>query len=114
MATDPKEEVVGTTMAWSDNLRLKIKENSKITFRLVDKTENVTIFSYECSAREFRLQSGSKRFNVLDRSFSQLGHLMFDYETGNLVSKEESVKNLQKEKKAEGELTAITVSQLSS
>lgn len=45
-ATDPKDEVVGTTMTWNDNLRLKIKDNSKITISLIDNTEDVTIFSY--------------------------------------------------------------------
>lgn len=46
MATDPKDEVVGTTMTWNDNLRLKIKENSQITITLIDKTEDVEIFGY--------------------------------------------------------------------
>lgn len=79
MATDAKEEVIGTTMAWNDHLRLKIKENSKVTISLLDKTDNATIFAYECSAREFRLQNGSKKYNVLDKHFNQLGHLIFDF-----------------------------------
>lgn len=49
---------------------------------------------------------------MLDRSYNQLGHLLFDFETANLVSKEESVKNIDKEKKSDNELSAITVEQI--
>ncbi len=91
-------------------LRLRIKEGSKITLSLLDKNSNdAPIFKYESSAREFRLQSGTRRFNVFDASFLYLGTLEVDFETVNLVSKEESVKNAEKEKKSEAELTAITV-----
>lgn len=49
---------------------------------------------------------------MLDRSYNKLGLLLFDFETANLVSKEESVKNIDKEKKSDNELSAITVEQI--
>jgi hypothetical protein len=87
-----------------------VKEGSKVTLSLLDKnSNNAAIFRYECNAREFRLQAGSRRFNVFGADFLYLGTLELDFETVNLVSKEESVKNAEREKKAEAELTAITV-----
>jgi hypothetical protein len=70
---------------------------------LVDKEDTLNnIFRYGCTAKEFRLQSGSKKWNILDKAYNLLGWLSFDYETVNLVSKEESVKGVEREKKAEG------------
>lgn len=87
-------------ITWSEVLRLRVKENSKITLSLLDKNSNGTpIFKYESNAREFKLQSGSRRFNVFDASFLYLGTLEVDFESLNLVSKEESVKNAEREKK---------------
>ena len=38
-----------------------------------------------------------------------MGQLLFDYETVNIVTKQESVKNADKDKKAESELTVINI-----
>ena len=38
-----------------------------------------------------------------------MGQLLFDYETVNIVTKQESVKNADKNKKAESELTVINI-----
>lgn len=74
-----------------------MKESSKLTLSLLDKNSNGTpIFKYESSAREFRLQSGTRRFNVFGADFLYLGILEVDFESVNLVSKEESVKNAEK------------------
>ena len=56
--------------------------------------------------------NGSKRFEVADKAFEAIGILEFEYETLNLVSKEDSVKNADKEKKAESELTLITIDKI--
>ena len=61
-------------------MRVRIKESSKIEFNLIDKDDNsVPMFKYECSAKEFRLQNGAKKFTVLDKDYTQLGWLSFDY-----------------------------------
>lgn len=97
-------------VTWSEVLRMRVKENSKITLSLLDKNSNGTpIFKYESNAREFKLQSGSRRFNVFDANFLYLGTLEVDFESVNLVSKEESVKNAEKEKKLDAELTSISI-----
>lgn len=76
---------------------MKVKEGSKLLVEMLDKNGTSTpLFSYECSLKEFRCQHGSKKVSVSDRNFNQLGQLHFDYETVNLVSKEESVKNQDK------------------
>lgn len=91
-------------------MRLRIKENSKVTVSLLDKNENETyIFKYESSAKEYRMQAGIKKFNVLDKGYLYLGTVQFDFETVNLVSKEESVKNTEKDKKSDSELTSIAI-----
>ena len=88
MATEPKDEVLGTSITWGESLRLKIKENSKVTIELFDKDDTSShIFQYECSAKEFRLTNGSKKFNIHDKKYNQLGLLCFDFETVSLVSK---------------------------
>jgi len=40
------------------------------------------------------MQAGTKRFNILNKKFEKFAVLVIDYETVNLVSKEESVKNI--------------------
>jgi hypothetical protein len=63
-------------VAWSEVLRLRVKEGSKITLSLLDKNTNgAPIFKYESSAREFRLQSGTRKFNVFGADFLYLGTL---------------------------------------
>lgn len=63
-------------MSWTETLRLRVKEGSKLTLSLLDKNSNDTpVFCYECNAREFRLQSGSRRFNVFGADFLYLGIL---------------------------------------
>lgn len=74
--TDSKEEAQGLSLAWTDGLRLRVKENSKITLSLLDKNDNgASIFKYECTAKEFRLQAGSKKFNVFGNDYLYLGTL---------------------------------------
>jgi hypothetical protein len=110
LSTETKEEVTGTVLSWADHLRLRIKEASKINVSVINRDESSEpIFSHHCSAREFRLQTGTKRITIFDKNYNQLGLLSFEFETANLVSKEESVKNQEKEKKGENELTVITV-----
>jgi hypothetical protein len=100
----------GLAASWTEQLRLRVKENSRITISLLDKNSaNSSIFSYECNAKEFRIQNGSKKFNVLDQDYYYLGVIEFDFETVNLVSKEESVKNGEREKKIDNELTSISI-----
>lgn len=56
---------------------------------MLDQNDNsFTIFKYECSAKEFRVENGRKRFNVLDKNFLSLGAVEFDFETVNLVTKD--------------------------
>lgn len=55
------------------------------------------------------MQTGIKKFNVLDKGYLYLGTVQFDFETVNLVSKEESVKNTEKDKKSDSELTSIAI-----
>ena len=77
---------------------------------MLDKDGSSTpLFNYEIYAKQLRLQSGSKRLNILDKRYQILGQVLFDFETVNLVSKEESVKNIDKEKKAENEVTVINI-----
>lgn len=84
-------------LSWNEILRLKIKDGSKFTIRLVDTNDKDNcIFAHECSVKDFKLQSGFKRFNVFAQDFLMLGTVQFDYDTVNLVSKEDSAKNAEK------------------
>ena len=66
-----------------------MKENSKIWVSLIDKSDSESyIFKYESNTKEFKLQNGSKKFNVFDKNYFYLGTVEFDFETVNLVSKE--------------------------
>lgn len=113
ISTEAKEQVTGLSLFWGESLRLRIKDSSKIQMKMLDRQNTANyFFDYWCSAREFRLQSGSKRFNVLDSKYDQLGQLLFDFETVGLVSKEQFVKNIEKEKKAQSELTAVVVERM--
>lgn len=88
VTTDHKEETEGLVVSWTEGLRLRVKEGSKITLSLLDKNDNgASIFKYECNAKEFRLQSGTRCFNVFGADFLYLGTLELDFETVNLVSK---------------------------
>jgi hypothetical protein len=67
VSSDPKDESKDLVFAWSEVLRLKIKDGSKFTIHLKDKNDKDNcIFTYECSVKEFKFQSGFKRFNVFD------------------------------------------------
>ena len=74
--TETKDEIQNLTVSWTEILRLRVKEGSKLTLSLLDKNSNDTpVFCYECNAREFRLQNGSRRFNVFGADFLYLGVL---------------------------------------
>ena len=100
MATEPKEEGDSKILKWNQSLKVKVKDGESVTFNVHDKNDDSKVFGYEASVKEFRTLSGSKKFNVIDKSFEPLGVVQFDYETNHLVDKEESAKNEEKAKKA--------------
>jgi len=88
-ATEARPDGKGLLLTWTDSLRLRINENSRIIISLLDQNDNSSvIFKYECSAKEFRVENGRKRFSVLDKNFLSLGAVEFDFETVNLVTKD--------------------------
>ena len=94
-------------------MRLRIKESGKIVIAMHDKNDDgVPVFEYEAHAREFRRLGGTKRFSVLDSTFRLLGWVEVDFETVSFVNREESVKNAERDKKLEGELTGIHVASI--
>lgn len=112
MATDPKEEGDSRVLKWNQTLKLKVKDGEMITFNVHDKEDESKIFGYEASMKEFKTLAGSKKFNVIDKSFEPLGVLQFDYETNHFVDKNESTKNEEKAKKASNQLTLINIEKI--
>ena len=47
MATKVKEEGHAKMLEWNEKLRIKIKDNEKITFNTEDRSDNSLIFGYE-------------------------------------------------------------------
>ena len=94
MVTEVKEDADSKILTWNETLRIKIKDNDNIDFNAFDKEDNgLKIFGYQASANEFRTQSGHKKFSVNDKTYDPLGTVEFDYETLNLVNREESNRN---------------------
>jgi hypothetical protein len=47
VGTEAKDEIQGLAISWSESMRLRVKEGSKVTLALLDKNDNNTaIFSY--------------------------------------------------------------------
>ena len=52
ICSEPKDDGSGLQLSWSENMRLKIKENGKVVVSMLDKNDNsVSVFEYEAHAR---------------------------------------------------------------